>query len=274
MYKLIATDMDGTLLKKDKTISEATKKAICNAREAGTKFVLATGRPIQGIKKYLQELNLVNDYEDNYALTFNGALVVNTRTNEVIYSKSLSISDLDILYPLAKSFDIDMHLFTEDGLFTEKMNKYTEIEATINNIEAQICNFSTLDVNSPMIKFMMVGEKEALDAIEPKLSKEVHDKFTIVRSSNIFLEFLHKECNKGVGVKALSEYLEIKQDEIICLGDAGNDYHMIDFAGLGIAMDNAFPEIKEIANYITDSNENDGVAKVIEKFILSKEIEK
>ena len=105
------------------------------------------------------------------------------------------------------------------------------------------------------------------------IPEEVSNKYTVVRSAPFYLEFLNKAVNKGAGVAALAEKLNIKQEEVICIGDAGNDIHMIEYAGLGVAMGNAFPEVKKVANFITKTNEQDGVAHIINKFILHVEEE-
>jgi Cof subfamily protein (haloacid dehalogenase superfamily) len=267
MYKMIAVDMDGTLLKEDKTISSETIRAINLAKSKGVKIVLATGRPVDGIRNYLKELNLTN--EDDYAIAFNGALVQSTKTGEVVSNRTLSMKDLIYLHDLALSLNIDMHAFTNDGLITPAISKYTEVEATINGITPTVLDFNKLDKNNKLIKFMMVGDKPSLDKVYEKLPIEVFNQYTVVRSAPYFLEFLHKDSNKGEAVKTLAKHLNIRIEEVICIGDAGNDYHMIKYAGLGVAMDNAFPEVKEIADYITKTNENDGVAHVIKKFILA-----
>ena len=115
----------------------------------------------------------------------------------------------------------------------------------------------------------MIDEPEILQRAVDNLPEEVYEKYTVVRSAPFFLEFLNKEVNKGVGVEMLAKHLGVKREEVITMGDAGNDLHMIEYAGMGIAMGNAFDEVKEAANYITDSNNEGGVAKAIEKFVLS-----
>jgi Cof subfamily protein (haloacid dehalogenase superfamily) len=115
----------------------------------------------------------------------------------------------------------------------------------------------------------MIDDPEILQKAVDNLPQEVYEKYTVVRSAPFFLEFLNKEVNKGVGVEMLAKHLGVKREEVITMGDAGNDLHMIEYAGMGIAMGNAFDEVKEAANYITDSNNEDGVAKAIEKFVLS-----
>lgn len=269
MYKLIALDMDGTLLREDKTISERTEKAIQAAREKGVTVVLATGRPIDGVMRYLEELNMFGD--NDYVLSYNGGLVVKTKNRQPICKIGLKGEDLHYLYKLSNELGVNIHGFSEErGLITPKNSKYTEVEAEINNININIDDFSTIENDHSIIKIMMIDEPEVLQKAVDRMPKEVYDKYTVVRSAPYFLEFLNKEVNKGTGVKLLAEHIGVKQEEVITMGDAGNDAHMIEYAGMGIAMGNAFEEIKAMANYITDTNENDGVAKAIEKFVLAE----
>lgn len=267
MYKLVAIDMDGTLLKEDKTISERTKKAIQSAREKGVTVVLATGRPIEGVSRYLEELNMYTEHD--YVLSYNGALIQKTKSKEAVAKVALKGEDLHYLRKLSDELGVNIHAFSEErGLITPKNSKYTEVEAEINNIEIHEMNIDNIPDDEVMIKIMMIDEPEILGEAIEKLPKEVYEKYTVVRSAPFFLEFLNKSVNKGVGVELLAKHLGVKQEEVITFGDAGNDLHMIEYAGLGVAMGNAFDEVKEAANYITDTNENDGVAKAIEKFIL------
>ena len=269
MYKLVAIDMDGTLLKEDKTISERTKKAIQSAREKGVTVVLATGRPIEGVSRYLEELNMYTEHD--YVLSYNGALIQKTKSKEAVAKVALKGEDLHYLRKLSNELGVNIHAFSEErGLITPKNSKYTEVEANINNIEIHEMNIDNIPDDEVMIKIMMIDEPEILGEAMEKLPKEVYEKYTVVRSAPFFLEFLNKSVNKGVGVELLAKHLGVKQEEVITFGDAGNDLHMIEYAGLGVAMGNAFDEVKEAANYITDTNENDGVAKAIEKFILEK----
>jgi Cof subfamily protein (haloacid dehalogenase superfamily) len=119
---------------------------------------------------------------------------------------------------------------------------------------------------------MFIDDEKTLDRVIKALPKDIYEKYTIMRSMPYFLEFLNKNANKGTGVKLLSEKLGIKQNEIICAGDADNDRHMLKYAGLGVAMGNASDNIKEIANFTTKTNEEDGIAYVIDKFIFNKDI--
>lgn len=265
MYKLIAVDMDGTLLREDKTISDKTKDRINKSVEKGVKIVLASGRPIEGLERYLEELQLVT--EDDFVMSFNGSVIQNAKTKAIISKNILKGSDLKALYRLSKQIGVNIHAFTKQGCVTPIMNEYSQLEGRINGIEVHEVDFNTIDDNEDVIKVMFIDPEPVLAAAVEKIPHHVYEDFTVVRSAPYFLEFLNKASSKGTGVKALAEHLGIKREEIICIGDAGNDLDMIEFAGLGVAMGNAFEEVKAVADYVTLDNESDGVAHVIEKFI-------
>lgn len=268
MYKLVALDMDGTLLKKDKTISEITIRAIAKAKQMGTKFVLATGRPISGIKSYLNVLNLNN--ENDYAISFNGAAIRKTKDKSIVGKKLLNYDDLIYLYKLSQKLNVNIHAFNGDECITPKFNKYTQHDVVNNNIQVKEVNFYDFkDKNLNIFKIMFADDKEKLDDVQKKLSDEVYEKYTVQRTGRFFLEFMSKGVNKGEGIRKLSSSLGIKREEVICIGDALNDVDMIKFAGLGVAMGNAIDEVKKSADFVTKTNEEDGVAYAIEKFILN-----
>lgn len=269
MFKLLAVDMDGTLLKKDKTISEVTQKAIKKARDKGVKVVLATGRPIKGIRKYIEQLDLLG--EEDCSVAFNGALVQYNKTGKIIYDQKMEVEDLKYLYKLSKELGVNIHALTPEECITPKISEYSIYEAEINKIPLKEVDFENLDENTKIIKVMMIDKEEILSPAVEKLPREVYEKYSVLRSEPFFIEFLNKDVNKGQGVKKVAEAFGIKQQEVICIGDAGNDIHMIEFAGLGVAMKNAMPQVKKVANYITLTNEEDGVSHIIEKFILNFE---
>lgn len=268
MYKLVAIDMDGTLLNSKKVISERNHSAIQEAKKNGVKIVLATGRPMDGIKNFLTELNLLE--KGDYAVAFNGALVQDSHSGAVLAKKGLALKDLEYLFNLSKKLDVNIHSLTPSSCITPKHSKYSQLEADLNGIPLEIVDFNKITDDTEIIKVMFIDEEKILDRVLSDLPEDIYEKYTIVRSAPFFLEFLNKEVNKGVGVETLATSLGIKKEEVICIGDAGNDIHMVEYAGLGVAMSNAFPELKDVADYITFSNDEDGVAHVIDKFILKK----
>jgi hypothetical protein len=267
MYKLVAIDMDGTLLNDEGKISDRTKTAIKKATAQGVKIVLNSGRPIEGLMPYLKQLGL--DTQEDYVVGFNGAIVQNVATREVLFSQGLTGKDLAYLYSLAKKIGSNIHAFSKEGCITPKMSPYSQVEADLNSIPVLEIDYDTVADDAYIAKIMLIDPQEILEANIKKLPSEVYDRYTVVRSTPFFLEFLHTEVNKGAGIAALAENLGIAQQEVICIGDAGNDMHMIEYAGLGVAMGNAIPELKQKADYITTTNNEDGVAHVIEKFCLS-----
>ena len=179
MYKLIALDMDGTLLNEEKRVTERTKKAIQAARDKGVTVVIATGRPIDGVTRYLEELDMFTDKD--YVLSYNGGLVLNTKSREVICKIGLLGEDVHYLYNLSKELGVNIHAFSEkNGLVTPKNSKYTEVEAEINNIKINEIDFNTIESDESFIKIMMIDEPEILQNAVDNLPKEVYEKYTVV----------------------------------------------------------------------------------------------
>lgn len=266
MYKLIAVDMDGTLLNEQKEISKRCLESISRIKEKGKKIVLATGRPLRGILRYIEILDLFD--ENNYVVTYNGALVQSTKGGKILYDKPLSLDAYKELYDLSKQLDVNIHALTDNSVLTPKNNPYTQIESSINQIPIIEGSLDEIDNSTNIIKVMFIDEPKKLDTIIPLLPQWVKEKYSILRSASIFLEFLDKSVNKGVGVSLVAEQLGIKPQEVICVGDAGNDIAMIKYAGLGVAMGNATEDVKAESDYITLTNNEGGVAHVIEKFML------
>lgn len=268
MYKLIALDMDGTLLTSDKTISPRTKQAIAKAREQGVKVVLASGRPIDGMRGAIEELGLYADGE--FVVYFNGSMVKELGSDTVIHQAIIDGASAKRVAALAKQLDLYCHAFSSElGLITPEMNEFTGIESTINKIPITLMDFDELHDDHEIIKAMIVGAPEKLTQAIGDIPADFHGDFTIVQSAPFFLEFLSQQSNKGVGVGAIAQHLGIEADAVICMGDAENDHHMLEYAGLGVAMENAMEGTKAIANHITASNNDDGVALVIEQFVLN-----
>lgn len=269
MIKLVAIDLDGTLFDKKKNISNENKEAIKKCKENGVKVVISTGRPISGVLPLLEELNL--NTADDYVITYNGAKVFNVGTREIIFSSTITGRDTKEIYNESLKLGVNFHAFRKnEELITPKHNPYTTIEATINHVEDHIFDPNLINDGDEFLKAMMVDSEENITRIIPLVSKYFTENFSMVRSSKIFLEFLNKNTHKGHALRALANYLNIDISNTMAIGDAGNDLPMILASGIGVAMDNAFPDIKEKADFITLSNEQSGVAFAINKFIFNK----
>jgi Cof subfamily protein (haloacid dehalogenase superfamily) len=267
MIKLIALDMDGTLLNDEKCISKGNFLAIQKAKKAGIKVVLASGRPLQGLHDHLEALDLTND--DDFVVSYNGSLVQRVGNGDILHQTSLKGSDAKAIFAISQQLGVFIHAFSvKQGLITHQHNQWTEQEANLNKIVATQIDFNLLDDDEDIIKVMMVADDKALTLAIQKLPKALKEHYTVVRSAAIFLEFLHIDSNKGIAIEKLCQLLNISAEEVMCMGDAENDHAMMKFAGVAVAMENADDETKAIANYITKSNIEDGVAFAIEEKAL------
>lgn len=294
MYKLLVLDMDGTLLNNNKQISKINKNAIKNAVKSGVRVAICTGRLLEGIEIYLKELNFISN--DNYSITSSGSLVQNNTQTQICNCNNLSLKDLNYINDLCENLNITYNIFSKSSILSPKESVFNYVDSKANNVPLKIVNINDISESTMMTKFTLINEDRSIDEDLKKLFPSIHydsskfiskpdfnkdlfsdasylpreflEKYTVLKTTPFTLEVLKKSSNKGEGVRILSEKLGIKRDEIICIGDSGNDKHMIKYAGLGVAMGNAFDEIKEAADYITLTNEEDGVAHVINKFIL------
>ena len=264
MIKLITIDMDGTLLKDNKELPKENIDAINYAKEKGATVVIATGRPIKGVYRYLEKLNLL----DGYVILYNGAIVLDVKNNKIIYNAFIDGKTVKMIYEEANKLGLFFHAFKDnEELILPIFNKYSLVEVKINQIAYKLFDFKNIKDDDMFLKCMMVDSFDNLNNAEKVIDSKIKDNYSMLRSSPIFLEFLNKNADKGQALIHLAKYLGIKEDETMAIGDAGNDIPMIKKAHIGVAMKNAFDEAKKCADYITDTNENYGVAKAIYKFI-------
>lgn len=269
-YKVLVLDIDGTLNNSQKKVSQRTKDAIITAQKNGVTVVLASGRPTCGVVPVAKEIEL--DKFGGYILSYNGGRITNCKTNEVIYEKVISKDDIPEIYNLSKEFNVNILTYADDSIICEHSDEFLEIECRINNVECLIVDNFVDYIKHDVPKFLMLGDGEYLGKIEPVIRSRLENRFNAFRSEPFFLEIMPKNIDKAYSLKKLLEHLGLSKDEMIACGDGFNDVSMITFAGLGVAMENAQPAVKKVSNYITLSNDNDGVAHVIEKFIFKKYI--
>ncbi len=263
MIKLITIDLDGTLLDDKKNISEENIKAIKYAKEKGANVVISTGRPINGIKGYLKSLDLL---DDGYLILYNGAMIYSLKDKKVISTTLIDGKIIKRLYEESKKLGVYIHAFRDnEELILEEYNIYSHKEVTLNKITFKFYDFSKIKDDDLFLKCLLVEGKEKLNYAEKQVSKDITNNYTMMRSAPIFLEFLNKNTDKGIALTKLAKYLNVDMKDTMAIGDAGNDISMIAKSGFGVAMKNSFEEVFQYADYITDSNENSGVAKAIYK---------
>ncbi len=267
-YKMIVLDLDDTLLRGDQTISTRTKDALLQAQEAGVKVVLASGRPTFGMRWVAKELKL--DQYGSYILSFNGSKIIDCKTNEEKYSRALSAEMAHRLYDVSRRENVGILTYAEDAIIVEETNKFASIESELTGLPVKVVPDFKEAISRPVVKALMLKEADHLVKVEKKLQTEFDGELSVMRSKPFFLEFTQLGVTKGASLDYLIKPLGINPEEVIAIGDSYNDLTMIEFAGLGVAMGNAPEDIKEKADYVAPSNMEDGVAEVVEKFVLNK----
>lgn len=265
-YKMIVTDLDDTLLTSDKKISIRDLEAIKKAQEKGIKFVLCSGRPTFAMRDLAEEIE-AKKYE-SYILSFNGSIITYCKTNKNIFEESLKKEDLHLMYDFAKKYNTHILTYIDDEIISETESEYIDVEVQLTKMPHKIVKNFKEYINCGAVKCMLLAEPTYLKEVEKKLKKEYGDKYSIAISKPFFLEVTKLGIDKGVAIKKLAEKLEIKIDEVIAVGDSFNDLPMLKVAGLSVAVENANEEIKNQVDFITKSNNDGGMAYLIEKFIL------
>jgi len=265
-YKMIVSDMDDTLLRDDFTISSATKEAIIKAQEQGIKFVLCTGRPTYATKKYAEELFLHKF--GSYIISYNGAVITDMKTRKEIYKKVIPNKDLMKLSRMSNHINLDMHTYINDEIVTENDNKFTRIDKEITGMPIRVIESFDKEIKDDVVKVLMLQDPLFLKTIEKDLQNIYKDKFSITISKPYFLDFMPLGVNKGNSLGKLASLLKIEPEEIIAIGDSYNDKEMLSFVGMPVCVENAHEEIKKKAKFVTSSNNDDGVRKVIEELIF------
>ena len=266
-YKVLALDIDGTLTNSEKKITERTRTAIRNASQHGVKIVIASGRPVQGIWGYAEQLDLKE--LDGYILSFNGGRLISCRTGEIIHDVKLPLQYLPEIYELSKQYGVNLMSYEGDNLITEEPeDEFLAIEARINGLGIRKVDNLSEYIDFPINKCLMLGEGDYLAKVEKKVYAALSDRLDVYRSEPFFLEILPKGVDKAKALEGLLDKLGCDRTELMACGDGYNDLTMIRYAGMGVAMANARDEVKAEADYVTLSNDEDGVAAAIEKFIL------
>lgn len=265
MYKIIAIDLDGTLFNSKKEISVEDKSTLLEAKKKGIKVVISTGRPYKGIQHVIKELEL--DNTDNYVSCFNGALIYHLKTNEVVYSSTITGKVIKELYAESLKHNINIHAFRENQeLIAPKPSQYTDVEMKINNLPIEYTDFNLINDEDLFIKGMLIDPEDIVTNAAKNINPKWYEEFSVVRSTPFFLEFLNNTAHKGAGLQELANILNIDIKDTVAFGDAGNDLSMIEMAGLGVCMANGMQIVKDVADFITKSNEESGISYAIKKF--------
>jgi hypothetical protein len=266
-YRLVAIDLDDTLLNNDLKISPRTQTKIFEAQKRGVRVTLATGRMFCSALPYAQELAL-----DVPLITYQGALVKNPCTGEVLYHRPVP---LELVRPVAErvmSFGYHLQMYYEDRLCMEKLTPEGQAYVDLSGVPVTLVSDLLQDCPKPTKILISNYEESKLDHLAEVLNQEFGNCLYITKSKSYYLEILHPEATKGKALKVIADYLGIPRESVLAIGDSFNDIDMIHYAGLGVVMGNAREEIRSLADYVTTSNEDEGVAEVIDRFILGNPV--
>ena len=270
-YKMIVLDLDGTLTNRDKVITPRTKQSLMEAQKQGIKVVLASGRPAYGVVPLAQELELEN--YGGYILSFNGGMIMDCCTRKVIFKQELPVEANRRIVELAKKEQVDILTYQDTQILTNNPeNRYAKLESRINHLKLKQVDNLEEYLDFPVPKFLMLDDGDYLALVEARVKAELGKNFSVYRSDPFFLEILPRNIDKAQSLAQLLKLLGMEREEMIACGDGYNDLSMIKFAGLGVAMENAVRPVRSAADYVTFSNNDDGVAHVVEKFCFGSEI--
>ena len=269
-YKLLVLDVDGTLLNDEREISKRTLAALLKVQQMGVRIVLASGRPTYGLMPLAKTLELGN--YGGFVLSYNGCQIIKAQNGEILFERRINPEMLPYLEKKARKNGFAIFTYHDDTLITDSPdNEYIKNEALLNNLKIiREDEFSTAIDFAPC-KCMLVSDKEkALIGLEQHWEKRLAGTLDAFRSEPYFLEVVPCGVNKANTLGALLEHLGVTREEVIAVGDGVCDVTMLQLAGMGVAMGHSQDSVKVCADYVTTSNEEDGVALAVEKLILAE----
>ncbi len=292
MYKLVAIDLDGTMLNKYGIITQNTKDVIKKVQEKGIEVVIASGRTINSVKNFSKEIN-----SQNYFISGNGAITYDIKKDEILFENVLTKNKVLQVIKICDENSIYYSVYTENGIITKNLNYNTlyyykenlnkeekekthinivqDIYSYIENRDEKILKIMICDSNQTVFKAIVkkLGEIKDIEILDVshmsrKLIKQGTEEIAL---EYFYTEITSKDVDKWNAIERLIGLLGIKNEEVITIGDNANDIKMIKNAGIGIAMGESAPYIKEQANIVAESNDNDGVAEILKKVFLDND---
>lgn len=275
----IVMDIDGTLTNDKKEISKETKEALMQAQKQGVKVVLASGRTTRGVSSYAQELEL--EKYGGAAIVYNGAKLVDWKSKDVLYEKSMSIQQSKAILHHMKQFDRARAIIDKDD-YEYVENVYdcmVEYNGTINIYEYEarggqfkLCEVDDLEewVDFPVPKMLFTANPDYLQEHYQEMERPFKEELNGMFTAPFYFEFTAKNVDKGNALQAYCQAMGFDIKDVISFGDAQNDISMVKQAGIGIAMKNACEQLKEVADDITLTNNEDGIAYSLKKYEVIK----
>jgi len=267
-YKLIAVDLDGTLVRSDQSISPRTINTLVKVQQQGVKVAVASGRPTFGTAHVADTLRL-EDF-GGYVMSYNGGEIYDWGTKSRLHAQTLDKDIIPYIYKCAKEHDLPIMTYIDKEVVSEVENdEYISYSVMRNRMTfRKVDDFVATAQGAGIVKCIIVGDPTLLPALETEMQKRLKGKAGVFRSEPFFLEIVPEGIDKARGLSILLDKIGVRREELIAFGDGYNDIPMIQFAGMGVAMENAAEEIKNAADFVTRSNNDDGIVYALEKFIL------
>lgn len=264
--KLIVLDIDGTLVNSKKEVSENTLRRLIQLQQQGLKIALASGRPSEGVLPYAEQLDL--DKYGGYVMGHNGAQIIDVRTRETVYSRSFPTQYLQEICDCIKPYRVNISTNEGDTFIAAgNKNRFTTAESEIMKLPLKFVEDFPAYVTFETSKCILAGEPEDILKLEGIMSEQFKGRFDVYRSEPQYLELVPSGVDKGSSAQWLLEILGFGERQWMAFGDSYNDVTMIKYAGIGVAMGNAPEDIKRQADFITLTNDEDGVVFALDKFI-------
>ncbi|GMO18927.1 MAG: Cof-type HAD-IIB family hydrolase [Spirochaetaceae bacterium] len=271
MFKLIALDLDDTLLRTDLTISPKTKNALKKAISRGVIVVFATGRVPNALRNYVKLLGLHKS--EGYLICGNGTQIINSRSGALVDEARLPSKAALAAFDLADAEDFCVQIYDGNNIIVSRRNEFSDADEKLTGMKQLIPeNFRELLVERGAYKLVIPADPMLLRPLEEILRNVLSEEVTLFTSKPYYLEILPPACDKGAALAKVAAKLGVKQNEVMAFGDSMNDEAMIRWAGCGVAMCNGDDRIKSSARLVTEkSNDEDGIALVIERYVLGQE---
>ena len=273
--KLVVTDLDGTLLTNDKQVPARNREVLEQVAAKGIQIVICTGRTLPGVQSILQALPFLN--QSDYMILQNGAQILRVdEAQSLVHQEVLDKVTRETALAYAKQFEqqeAQLVAFDRDHLYligAPVANHFVERDAAFLNTAITLMSEAEFLAHEGLIKTMILAPETVLDELESLVTPIQRDTLSLVRSQRIILEFLPKGVSKASGLDYLVKLLGFTADEVLALGDELNDVEMLQYAGTAVVMANGPKQVQQLADFVTLSNEEAGVAHALETLILAK----
>lgn len=275
--KVIIMDVDGTLTNSRKEITQETKKALMKAQQNGVLLILASGRPTTGLMDFAKELEM--DKHKGLLVSYNGSKVTNCETMEVLFNETMTVKEGQAVLEHMKKFNVrpmidkDEYMYVND-VYDSQVTYGDGKEINIIKYESRGGKYKLCEKNDlakfadfPLNKILTAADADYLKANYKDMMEPFKDSLSCMFTADFYFEFTAKGIDKAKALDTVLIQMGYKRENMIAFGDGQNDASMIKYAGVGVAMENAVDELKEISDEITLSNENDGIAKTLYKYM-------